>query len=98
MNGHLARTHHQPATEHCSFGKNSMQKRMTPNKNAIRPGGHLPYFLYVGVPKRSTKLGLSVTFLLQFFWKKTPFLLHFFGEKPAVFIANSAQMYPFKYC
>ncbi len=27
--------------------------------------------------------------------KKTPFLLQFFGEKHAVFLANFAEMYPF---
>ncbi len=54
-------------------------------------GGHLPNFC-----TRVCQRGLrNSTLSVAIFWKKTPFLLQFFGKKHAVFLANFAEMYPF---
>ncbi len=53
-------------------------------------------FMHTGVyfqAKNYQELFLTVS--LAIFWKKTPFLLQFFGKKHAVFLAKFAKMYPF---
>ncbi len=54
-------------------------------------GGHLPNF-FTRLCQRSLR---NSTLSVAIFWKKTPFLLQFFGKKHAVFLANFAEMYPF---
>ena len=56
----------------------------------LYPGGHLPNFC-TRMCQHSLR---NCTLSLAIFWKKTPFLLQFFGKKHAVSLGNLAKMYP----